>query len=197
MLFDTLKKKGTLSGKTTGRTNAKPNLVSGFTLIELLVVIAIIGVLSSVILASLNNARSKSRDAKRLSEIKQLQLALDFYYDQYGYFPQSGWLYSYQSSWINGTNTLGVALQQFLNTLPIDPTNQSTAPTSSGLSYGYYANAYGDSVPSSSGSSWYMIVFKLENQNSKIDLEDGTRSTNNTLFDYGGNDGYIITYGRR
>ena len=44
----------------------------GFTLIELLVVIAIIGMLSSVILASLNTARSKSRDARRLEDLKQI-----------------------------------------------------------------------------------------------------------------------------
>lgn len=51
----------------------------GFTLIELLVVIAIIGLLSSVILASLNTARKKGRDARRLSDLKQLQLALELY----------------------------------------------------------------------------------------------------------------------
>jgi prepilin-type N-terminal cleavage/methylation domain-containing protein len=53
----------------------------GFTLIELLVVIAIIGILSSVVLASLNSARKKGRDARRISDIKQLQLALELYYD--------------------------------------------------------------------------------------------------------------------
>ncbi len=53
----------------------------GFTLIELLVVIAIIGILSSIVLASLNSARLKSRDARRLADIKQLQLALALYYD--------------------------------------------------------------------------------------------------------------------
>lgn len=59
----------------------------GFTLIELLVVIAIIGILSSVVLASLNSAREKSRDAKRVSDIKQLQLALELYFDTNGEYP--------------------------------------------------------------------------------------------------------------
>ncbi len=59
----------------------------GFTLIELLVVIAIIGILSSVVLASLNSAREKSRDAKRVSDIKQLQLALELYFDTNSEYP--------------------------------------------------------------------------------------------------------------
>jgi prepilin-type N-terminal cleavage/methylation domain-containing protein len=53
----------------------------GFTLIELLVVIAIIGILSSVVLASLNTARRKARDARRVSDIKNLQLALELQAD--------------------------------------------------------------------------------------------------------------------
>lgn len=53
----------------------------GFTLIELLVVIAIIGVLASVVLASMNSARKKARDARRVADIKQIQLALEMYFD--------------------------------------------------------------------------------------------------------------------
>ena len=56
----------------------------GFTLIELLVVIAIIGVLATVVLASLNTARRKSRDARRISDIKQIQLALELFFDGAG-----------------------------------------------------------------------------------------------------------------
>ena len=48
----------------------------GFTLIELLVVIAIIGLLSSLAVVNLNSARGKARDAKRISEIKQLSTIL-------------------------------------------------------------------------------------------------------------------------
>lgn len=64
----------------------------GFTLIELLVVIAIIGVLSSVVLASLNTARAKARDAQRRSEMVELRTAIEAYYADKGVYPvASGW----------------------------------------------------------------------------------------------------------
>lgn len=65
-------------------TKIRQNGSKGFTLIELLVVIAIIGVLASIVLASLNNARKKARDARRITDIKQVQLALELYFDGQG-----------------------------------------------------------------------------------------------------------------
>lgn len=67
-------------------------LQQGFTLIELLVVIAIIGLLASVVLLSLNSARAKSRDAKRLSDVRQLVSALELYFNDYNTYPTAGGL---------------------------------------------------------------------------------------------------------
>ncbi|MCX6792653.1 MAG: prepilin-type N-terminal cleavage/methylation domain-containing protein [Candidatus Falkowbacteria bacterium] len=59
----------------------------GFTLIELLVVIAIIGVLSTMAIIALSNARAKARDSKRVADIKQISTALELYYSDYNYYP--------------------------------------------------------------------------------------------------------------
>ncbi|MBU0647290.1 prepilin-type N-terminal cleavage/methylation domain-containing protein [Patescibacteria group bacterium] len=59
----------------------------GFTLIELLVVIAIIGLLSTLAVVALNNARMKARDARRVTDVKQMQTALELYYNDAGKYP--------------------------------------------------------------------------------------------------------------
>ncbi|HBB38184.1 MAG: hypothetical protein UV82_C0007G0063 [Candidatus Magasanikbacteria bacterium GW2011_GWD2_43_18] len=59
----------------------------GFTLIELLVVIAIIGLLSTLAVVALGSAREKANDSKRLSDLKQVQTALELYYTDQNVYP--------------------------------------------------------------------------------------------------------------
>ncbi len=59
----------------------------GFTLIEVMVVIAIIATLSALIYASFNSTRARSRDQKRVSDIHELQLVLEQYFNAKNYYP--------------------------------------------------------------------------------------------------------------
>src|SRR5437868_5458773 len=98
----------------------------GFTLIELLVVIAIIGVLSSVVLASLNSARSKGNDAKRVQSLRQVQTALELYAnDHNGQYPNSGGNWnSTCSAWTVTTQANevpGLVAGGYISQLPQDP----------------------------------------------------------------------------
>ncbi len=56
------------------------NLKKGFTLIELLVVVAIIGILASVVLASLTSARSKGKDAAIFAQLSNARAQAELYY---------------------------------------------------------------------------------------------------------------------
>jgi len=103
----------------------KKSSARGFTLIELLVVIAIIGILSSVVLASLNDARKKSRDAKRIADVKQLQLALELYFDSNGTYPST-------TSSLTGT---------YISVVPVDPVG-GAAYSYAGLGSGATCTSY-------------------------------------------------------
>ncbi|OIO30553.1 hypothetical protein AUJ77_01940 [Candidatus Nomurabacteria bacterium CG1_02_43_90] len=91
----------------------------GFTLIELLVVIAIIGVLATIILASLNSARAKARDAQRAESIRQVQTALELYYNTNGFYISSPDLIL--------NNALTPALTPtYISKIPLTPSNPGT-----------------------------------------------------------------------
>lgn len=129
----------------------------GFTLIELLIVIAIIGLIASLSVAAVNNAKQKSRDSRRLSDIKQIQSGLDMYLSDKGFYPNdpigtpkpmlgragaktlsngNGW-----SDTISGAMYIGI--------VPADP-----LPTQD---YNYTV---------SGSNSWYTITFTLEGNSS-------------------------------
>jgi prepilin-type N-terminal cleavage/methylation domain-containing protein len=101
----------------------------GFTLIELLVVIAIIGLLASVVLVALNSARANSRDARRVSDARQLATALSLYYANTGDYPPNnpasqdvgGWNVSYKPSF------LADLIPSVISTPPKDPVNLLSA----------------------------------------------------------------------
>jgi prepilin-type N-terminal cleavage/methylation domain-containing protein len=150
----------------------------GFTLIELLVVIAIIGLISSIVLVSLNSARVKARDAKRIAEIKQIQTALELYYDDNNAYPLSPGC----GATIPGTSC------SYINQDPIDP-KQGTSAVFVGNTYFYYSNNYGG------GGQWYMIVFKLENTSHFLQTQDGVTTCDGTFFHYGNGSNGIITIG--
>jgi prepilin-type N-terminal cleavage/methylation domain-containing protein len=82
-------------------TKPKTKAKQGFTLIELLVVISIIGLLSTLAVVALNNARVRSRDAARMANIQQLQTALQLYYDA-----NNTWDFPSQSTCGNATNNI-------------------------------------------------------------------------------------------
>jgi general secretion pathway protein G len=97
--------------------------MNGFSLIEILVVISIIGFLATMAAYALNIARMKARNASRLSDINQVQKAIDLYYDNNGHYPQV----SYAST--NDENCgedgkwcdLETELESYISRLPRDP----------------------------------------------------------------------------
>ncbi|MFZ4500555.1 MAG: type II secretion system protein [Minisyncoccia bacterium] len=108
-------------------------LSRGFTLIELLVVIAVIGILASVVMASLNSARAKARDARKIADFKNISTALQLYQDSYGYMPPSYFTYGSNNEAEGGGN-YELSMQDlvnagFLSAIPKSP---------GGAKYAYY-----------------------------------------------------------
>jgi prepilin-type N-terminal cleavage/methylation domain-containing protein len=131
-------------------------LRKGFTLIELLVVVAIIGILSTIVISSINNARASARDAQRLSDIRTIQTALEAYASENGgRYPTPGWVYSNNATnWENLGDQLGIAL-------PTDPLNEAGTAGSGSYTYGYW----GRNTSRYCFGRAYMLVVNLERKN--------------------------------
>lgn len=133
---------------------------TGFSLIELLVSIAIIAILTAIITANFTSAKAKSRDAKRVSDIAQLQLALELYFDRCNQYPiVSSALPSLTDTSCAG----GIAFSTYLSRIPTPPTSVS------GDVYTYAVNG----TPATD----YVLRAKLETTSALSDDSDGTLQT--------------------
>lgn len=129
----------------------------GFTLVELLVVISIISLLSSIVLEALTTARVKAQDARRLSDMHQMQLALDLYYDAFGVYPDSD--YQGSNAWDtpgDGTFLAPLVANKFLPANILDPTTNDIYGN-----YKYFRYAIPGAYSSYAGGctrSFYVLV---------------------------------------
>ncbi len=79
-----------------------------FTLIEILIVIAIIGLLATVVIASMQNAKLRAQDTRRIEDISSIKKALEVYMVEHSRFPDS-------------LQDLTVGVQPVLSSIPKDP----------------------------------------------------------------------------
>ena len=141
----------------------------GFTLVELLVVISIIGLMSSIVLSALSDARAKARDTQRIQALAEIRKALLLYYDSNNQrYPvptsasgctttgtQSQHCTSYNGWGGTGAGTLSALLAPYMSSLPTDPTQALV-----GNNYNLIFN----------GSTIYGYGYRVANDGSSYDL---------------------------
>ena len=125
-----------------------------FTLVELMVVVAVIAILATALLVGLGGARARARDARRVSDLKQVQNVLELYYAKMGCYPKV-------SSWADLEKE--VVNQGITSKLPKDPINK-----------GKYVYSY-KACGGTSGGEHYTLGAYLENTDHaalKDDIDD-------------------------
>lgn len=143
--------------------NRKNRNKPAFTLIELLVVIAIIGLLSTISIISLNQARSKARDARRVADMHQLVTAINMYYSVHGEYPPISGDYVAGVDKSTVANFMGILIDEdLISSSPKDPWNNKN--------YFYYYYLSPDYSLFSSycaeSSAKYALWFTLESNTS-------------------------------
>ncbi len=149
--------------------------VAGFTLVELLVVIAIVGLLATMMLVSLNATRIRSRDARRVSDLHQLQLALELFADSHNQTYPAGDIYA--SNVCGGGVACGLSspdscgTKPCMNPLPFDP----ASPPGGGIRYWYTYSS------TAAAPTRFHLGTNLEEANSSLnqdtDCTDGAAGT--------------------
>jgi prepilin-type N-terminal cleavage/methylation domain-containing protein len=162
--------------QTKGNKKQSKSWCRGFTLIELLIVIAIVGVLSTVVLASLNSARAKARDSARISNVKEVQKALAIFHSDNGSYPVSAnngnWAGNgsdYGSLSNTGVNGYIPNLAPtYIKELPIDP-NQTNA------------NGY---IYKSNGSDYFFMAHGTAEKTVPVAFQRPSAPTSNDIAVY-------------
>jgi prepilin-type N-terminal cleavage/methylation domain-containing protein len=134
----------------------------GFTLIEMLAVIAIIGILTSIALPNLSGSREKARDSERVTELNQIALGLELYYNACRTYPSALTL-TIDEGCPSGS---GITLGTFLKSIPTEPVT------------GHDAYKYGRAADGSS----FVLRAVLERDNAALvdDLENTIHGVNCT-----------------
>lgn len=136
----------------------------GFTLIELLVVIAIIGILASIVLVSLGGARTKARDAKRESDVRQISLAMEMSYNDIEGYPAI----AVDANGRLTTTVISTAVGTYLDPVPLDPGGGTVANCNDTKDAGYHG------FTSAVGDPEFCIYSCLENASFFAASEKGT-----------------------
>ena len=136
------------------------NQKKGFTLIELLVVIAIIGLLATLSVVALNNARERARDSRRVSDVKQMQTALELYFNAKNEYPADADFSTGETFETGGT--------VLMDPVPTPPTPDDCT----GNTYDYIVSTDNDS---------YCLEYCLGNDTGGIDGGDNIFATPNSV----------------
>lgn len=159
---------------------------NGFSVVELLVVAAIIGILAAVVLATVPTARAKARDAKRIAELKEIQLALEAYKATHGTYPNGD--FDGCGGWDVGNTEYQFfnngALAGFMDNPPEDP-------FATGNCSGYFYYRYPQSTGAwyDCGRTFYVLMTYLEQGTGPTFTCSGSGGTGGT---WGGTGAYVI-----
>lgn len=144
----------------------KKDNFQGFTLIELIVVIGLAAILLIVALAGFNDAKQRTRDDIRISDIQKIRAALHQYHTSCGVYP-----HSLTTSANNArVGTCHKSLGDFLSTIPVPPNSSASEEKSSYMYVGLSTSLNGPCYE-------YHVAAILENTNSRALNDDHDYST--------------------
>ena len=132
-----------------------PLLVRGFTLLELLVVIAIIGLIASLTIATLSTARARSRDAKRLQDVKTIQNALNLFAATERVFPNPTATGGLCLTGVDAISKLLIDADS-LSSMPKDPQHDGCAVPSTKPDETHYHYHY-ESIDGTTFKLWFEV----------------------------------------